>query len=201
MRLIVATANLDKFREIKFLLKGLKIPLVSLKELRRHFCPQENSKTFLGNAIKKTIGVSRVYKNDLVVGEDSGLVVEYLGQKPGVYSRRYADKNSTYYENNLKLLRELEDVPFKKRRAYFICTLVLMRNGRLLKRIEGRLYGYIHTRAEGKNGFGYDPVFYLPAYKKTVAQLSFKEKNKISHRARAFLKLRQYLKEIQNDCR
>jgi XTP/dITP diphosphohydrolase len=134
-----------------------------------------------------------MHKNDLVVGEDSGLSVEYLGGRPGVFSKRYSGKNWTYHKNNLKILKELSGLPREKRKAHFICSLVLMKDGKVIKKIEGRLNGLIHNKIKGKGGFGYDPIFYLPKYKKTVAQLPLTEKNKISHRAQAFRRLKEYL--------
>ncbi|MCM8788121.1 MAG: RdgB/HAM1 family non-canonical purine NTP pyrophosphatase [Candidatus Omnitrophica bacterium] len=198
MRLIIATKNLDKFREIKQILSGIKIPVLSLNDITKTINIKETGKTFFENAFKKAYFLSKVYQNDLVVGEDSGLVVHYLGGKPGVYSKRYSGKNYTYHKNNLKILKQLKDVEYKKRKAYFVCVLVLLKNGKLLKKYEGRLYGYIAREAKGSLGFGYDPIFYLPKYKKTVAQLSPKQKNKISHRAKAFLKLKNHLNQYVN---
>ncbi|MDP2923507.1 MAG: RdgB/HAM1 family non-canonical purine NTP pyrophosphatase [Candidatus Omnitrophota bacterium] len=193
MRLIIATQNPGKLREIKHLLKGVKFSIVSLNELGRKFNIKENEKTFFENAVKKTLPISKAYKDNLVAGEDSGLVVDYLGGKPGVFSKRYSGKKWTYHKNNLKILKELEGVERKKRKAHFICYLVLIKNGKIIKKIEGQLNGFIHNEIKGKGGFGYDPIFYLPKYKKTVAELPLSEKNKISHRALAFLKLKQYL--------
>lgn len=174
-------------------MKGIKMPVISLCELDRTFLIKENGRTFLENALKKTRPVSQAYKDELVAGEDSGLEVDYLKGKPGIYSKRYSGKNSTYKKNNIKLLTELQGVRKKDRKACFYCCLVLLRNGKLVKNFEGRLRGSISEKPAGENGFGYDPVFYLPACKKTVAQLSVREKNKISHRARAFFKLKTYL--------
>lgn len=193
MRLIVATKNTAKLREIRDILKGVDIPIVCLADLERRLRIVENGRTFLENAIKKTKPVSLAYCEDLVVGEDSGLSVDYLGGRPGVYSKRYSGKNWTYEKNNLKILKELAGVEWKKRKAHFICCLVLMRAGKLVKSIEGRLNGFIAREPQGSNGFGYDPIFYLPSYRKTVAQLPLAVKNKISHRSQAFRKLKQYL--------
>ena len=196
MRLIVATRNKGKLREIKEILRGLDMRIVSLVDLKRRFRIVENGKTFKENAAKKAIPVSRVYKDDYVLGEDSGLVVKCLGGLPGVYSKRYAGKSGIASKNNSKLLKELSGLPASKRSAYFCCDLVIARAGKPIKRFEGRLNGCIHNEAKGTNGFGYDPVFYLPKYKKTVAQLPLATKNKISHRAKAFQKLKVYLKTL-----
>jgi len=197
MRLIIATENEGKLKEIKHLLKGVKLPIVSLCELDRKFHIKENGKTFFENAVKKTKPVSLAYKDDLVAGEDSGLEVSYLKGAPGVYSKRYSGNNWTYEKNNLKILKELEDIPHKKRKASFHCCLVLFRAGKLIKKIDGRLNGYISKEAKGVNGFGYDPIFYIPIYKKTIAQLPLKVKNRLSHRAIAFSKLKKYLRIIE----
>ena len=196
MRLIVATQNNSKLKEIQHILSGVRMKIVSLNDLDRKFNIKENGKTFFENAVKKTLPVSKVYKDDLVVGEDSGLEVKYLDDAPGIYSKRYSGKNWTYEKNNQKILKELEGVARKKRNASFHCCLVLLRAGRLIKRIDGRLIGYISNEPKGTQGFGYDPIFYLPKYKKTIAQLPSLVKNKISHRAIAFCKLKTYLKNI-----
>jgi XTP/dITP diphosphohydrolase len=193
MRLIVATRNSSKLKEIRQILKGIKMPIVSLVDLDKKFRLIENGKTFQANAYKKALPVSKVYKSDYVLGEDSGIEVDCLKGAPGIYSKRYSGPRATYLTNNRKLLKALEDVSQNKRRACFRCCLALAWSGRKVRIFEGRLKGVIAKQAKGKNGFGYDPVMYLPKYKKTVAQLSLKEKNKISHRAQAFNKLKQYL--------
>lgn len=192
MRLIIATQNQGKLKEIQFLLKGIKIPIISLNQLDKKFVIRENGRTFSQNAFKKTLAVSRFYKDDLVVGEDSGLEVTCLCGAPGVYSKRYAGKNATDEKNNHKLLSALEGIKQKKRKACFRCVIALTQKGKLLQEFDGCLQGYISQEMCGKNGFGYDPLFYLPQYKKTTAQLSLRQKNKISHRALAFNKLKVY---------
>jgi len=199
MRLIIATKNRNKLKEIKKILKGLNIELLCLADLRPNLRIKEDGKTFFDNALKKAKAVSKIYKDTLVLGEDSGIEVEYLGGKPGVLSKRFSGKNSNDHKNNFKLLKLLKNVPFKKRKAQFRCTIALTKNKKLIAKFEGKLCGYINDKAVGKNGFGYDPVFYLPRYKKTVAQLPLREKNKISHRAKAFYKLKKFLaKYIKN---
>jgi len=197
MRLIIATENEGKLREIKHLLRGVKISIVSLAKLDKKFHIKENGKTFFENAVKKTKPVSNFYKDDLVAGEDSGLEVNFLKGQPGVYSKRYSGKNWTYEKNNLKILKELEGVPAKKRKASFHCCLVLFKAGKLIKKIDGRLNGYISKDSRGVNGFGYDPIFYIPIYNKTIAQLPLNVKNRISHRGIAFLKLKKCLLLMQ----
>lgn len=199
MRLIVATKNKDKFKEIKDILKGLRLQILSLNDLNTNIKIKEDGNTYFENALKKAVAVSKIFKKDLVVADDSGLEVEFLGNKPGVFSKRYAGENASYYENNLKLLKELEGVERKKRKAVFKCVVVLVKNQKLIKKFEGQLKGFISEKMMGKKGFGYDPIFYLPRYKKTVAQIPLREKNKISHRAKAFLALKKYLAKFLNN--
>ena len=193
MRLIIATRNKGKLREIKHILDGRNLQIVFLSQLKKNFRIKEDGVTFLENALKKAMSVSRAYPDDLVAGEDSGLEVEYLGGKPGIFSKRYSGKGATDLKNNLKLLRKLKKVEKKKRRARFLCVIALAKNGKLIK---DKIEGIINKEMKGESGFGYDPVFYLPHYKKTVAQFPLSKKNKISHRARAFRKLRNYLNKI-----
>jgi XTP/dITP diphosphohydrolase len=193
MRLVVATQNQGKLKEIKEVLKGIELEVVSLNELTKKFRIRETGKTFLENAIKKTLPVSKFYSDDFIVGEDSGIEVSFLNNKPGVYSKRYSGRNSTDLKNNQRILQEMQEANGCQRNCRFRCVLVLMQAGKLLQAFEGTLQGLINREIAGNNGFGYDPIFYLPAYQKTVAQLSLREKNKISHRAYAFKQLRRYL--------
>lgn len=193
MRLIIATKNKGKMKEIRHLLEGAGMPIISLDDLDNKFVIRENGKTFLENALKKTIPISRIYKDDFVAGEDSGLEVNYLGAKPGVYSKRYSGRNADDLKNNRKLLRELEGVSKEKRKACFCCCIALVKDCKLVKTFNGKLKGIISEEIKGGGGFGYDPVFYLPKYKKTAAELSLEGKNEISHRAKAFRKLKDYV--------
>lgn len=193
MRLIAATKNKGKLREIKKLLKGLKLEIVSLNEVAPRMRIKENGKTFFENALIKAKRVSKHFPQDFVAGEDSGLEVNILGNRPGIYSKRYAGKHATDLKNNLKLLKELEGAPKRRRRARFRCIIALVKEKKLIRKFEGILTGFIYHEIKGKGGFGYDPVMYVPFYKKTVAQLPLSAKNKISHRAKAFQKLNKYL--------
>ncbi len=193
MRLIIATKNRNKLKEIKKILKGLNIKILCLADLKPDLKIKESGKTFFENALKKARCVSKMFNCDLIVGEDSGIEVKYLKNKPGVFSRRYAGNIATDYENNIKLLKQLKNVPKDKRKARFRCVTVLVKKGELIKTFEGKVEGYINNKLVGKKGFGYDSLFYLPSYKKTIAQLSLAQKNKISHRAKVFYKLKKFL--------
>lgn len=201
MRLIIATQNNSKLKEIKAILKGVDLEIISLAQLEDKFYIKENGKNFIENAFKKALPVSKKYPQDLVIGEDSGLEVKYLDNQPGIYSKRYSGRKATDLKNNIKLLKALEGIKKAKRKARFCCTLAVAQNGKLIKEIDGYLLGLIHDKLEGKNGFGYDPVFYLAKYKKTVAQMPSKIKNKISHRAKAFNELKRFLllKVVKSD--
>lgn len=194
-RLIVATYNQGKLREIKELLKELNLDILSLNDLSREKIKIiEDGKSFFDNAYKKAKISAALYKDTLVVGEDSGLEVDFLSGRPGVFSQRYAGENARDEDNNKKLLKELEGVPFEHRTARYRCVTVLMKNNSLLETFEGIFEGYIAFSPRGNGGFGYDPLFYLPEYDKTVAELSLDEKNKLSHRAQAFIKMKKFLR-------
>lgn len=195
MRLIIATKNQGKLREIKAILKGVKIKVVSLQQLRRQFRIREDGKTFTDNAIKKAMAVSRYYRNDYIAADDSGLEVEYLGGKPGVFSKRYAGRDATDLKNNRKLLHQLKGTKKSRRAAHFRCCVALVKDSKVIKIFEGKISGLISEEMKGANGFGYDPLFYLCRYQKTVAQLPLSHKNKISHRSKSFNKLKKYLKK------
>ena len=193
MRLIIATKNKGKFREIKKILRGFKIKIVFLGELNENIKITEDGNSFLENAKKKAMAVSKKYPFDLVAGEDSGLEVRCLDNKPGIFSKRYSGKGSTDFKNNLKLLKELKGIERKERRAMFRCVIALVCGENIVKKFEGKVSGYISDEPAGTGGFGYDPVFYLSSYKKTMSQMPLKKKNEISHRAKAFRKLEKYL--------
>lgn len=195
MRIIIATKNKSKVEEIKKILLGISFEILSLSDLSEKFTIVEDGKTFWENAQKKSLPISKVYKNDYVIGEDSGLEVDYLGGEPGIYSARYSGTDATDLKNNLKLLKLLEGISWEKRKARFICCLSLAIDGKEKARFKGELEGFINNKLEGTNGFGYDPLFYLSELNKTTAQLSADQKNQISHRAKAFFQLKSFLME------
>ena len=183
-KLALGTKNKDKLREIKALLAGTKIEVLSLADFPE--CPEvvENKKTFAANAEKKARQYSK-YTKALTLADDSGLMVSYLKGKPGVYSARFAGPGCTYHDNNRKLLRLLKKVPVSKRRAKFVCVMSIYDNGRRVNTVRGECQGKIAAEERGKHGFGYDPVFIPKGFQKTFAELSPKTKNQISHRAKA----------------
>ncbi|OGC79296.1 MAG: non-canonical purine NTP pyrophosphatase, RdgB/HAM1 family [candidate division Zixibacteria bacterium RBG_16_40_9] len=198
MKLVLATQNKDKVREIKNFLSGLKIQILTLDDSQNNFKIKETGKTLEENAILKADAVYKLTKLP-TLADDSGLEVQYLKGKPGVRSSRFAGEKATYSDNNLKLLKLLKGVPVKQRKAQFRCVMALKVSENKIKLLEGKVSGYIATELKGKNGFGYDPLFYIPKLKKTFAQLSLKQKNKLSHRAKALQKVKKYLQSIIKD--
>ena len=153
---------------------------------------EEDGKTFTENALKKARFYS-TYFDQLTLADDSGLEVETLQGKPGIHSARYAGKRASSQENNRKLLKEMEGIPPSKRGARFKCVMALVSPDGKEAVTEGVCRGRLGFKEVGKRGFGYDPLFILPDYGKTMAQLSIEEKNRISHRGRALGKLRKLL--------
>lgn len=193
MELIVATRNQDKLKEIKTLLKGLPIKVISLNAFKGIPGIIEDRKTLEGNAKKKAVQVSRFLKR-LAVADDSGLEVDALKGRPGVYSARFSGRGATYTSNNSKVLRLLRDVPASKRKACFRCVIAVADRGRLVGIAEGRCKGRIGFEPKGRAGFGYDPIFIPNGYKKTFAEIGIRNKNKISHRSKALIKAEKFIR-------
>ena len=181
--LVVGSHNQDKLREIRSLLKGVRVRVLSMDDFPG--CPEavEDGKTFAANARKKARFYSR-FAGALTLADDSGLMVNHLNGKPGVYSARFAGKDCTYRDNNRKLLRLLQKVRGAKRAAKFVCVMALYDKGRPVGTVRGECPGRISFEEKGKNGFGYDPVFIPHGFSKTFAELG-PRKNRISHRAKA----------------
>lgn len=197
MELWLATGNKGKAQEFKRLLKDLPIELKTQDELPVYSSPEETGKTFLENArIKAKALKSVVAENAWVVADDSGLCVDGLGGLPGIYSARYAGEKATYAENNAKLLKMMQIRGVRDRKAHFECTLVLINPDRQEFDFSGQLHGTIAQKAQGTNGFGYDPVFVPDGETKTFAELTDAQKNSISHRFLATQKLVEHLKAV-----
>jgi XTP/dITP diphosphohydrolase len=189
---MIATRNKGKVREIRRALKGLGLQIYSLNDFRDAPEIEEDGESFTENALKKARFYSK-YFGILTLADDSGLEVDRLRGLPGIYSARYAGEKASNRENNQKLLREMEQIPISKRGARFRCTLALVSQDRREAVAEGTCRGRIGFNEVGKRGFGYDPLFILPRNRKTMAQLSLKEKNRISHRGKALKKLRKMI--------
>lgn len=192
-KLLVASANQGKIREIKNYLENLNninLEIIGLDEFPGLPEVEEDGDSFRANALKKAR--ARAEQTGLLtLAEDSGLSVDYLGGEPGIYSARYAGEGATDEENNQKLLEKLKNVPEEKRKASFICVMALVDpdSGEEIV-VEGRCDGIIQLSPKGENGFGYDPIFYLPEFRKTMAEIPLELKNQISHRAAALQKMK-----------
>ncbi len=190
--MIVATRNKGKIREIREALKGLGLRVYSLNDFPDVPEIEEDGKSFFENALKKARFYSK-YFGKLTIADDSGLEVDGLKGRPGIYSARYAGEGASSQENNRKLLREMQGLPLSKRGAQFKCVIAVVSHGGKEALAEGSCKGTIGFEEKGKKGFGYDPLFILPKYGKTMAQLSLEEKNEMSHRGKALRKIRKII--------
>jgi XTP/dITP diphosphohydrolase len=202
--ILIATTNLGKVREIEPMLKDLGfLEIKTLKDFSPIPPPEEKGSTFLENALEKASYYAKNF-NILTLADDSGLEVEVLSGAPGIHSSRFAGDKATDEENIKKLLRLLEGVPFEKRKARFVCVIVVYHPSGKWIYAEGEWQGYIAEEPRGTQGFGYDPVFLVPEYnlERTAAELSKEEKNRISHRAKAIRaiipKLKEFLEKIED---
>jgi XTP/dITP diphosphohydrolase len=193
--IIIATKNAGKVKEFQTLFAEKEVEVKSLLDFENAPDVEETGETFAENAILKAETISN-YLNKVVIADDSGLVVDALDGKPGVYSARYAGEHKNDEENIAKVLEELKGVPFEKRTARFHCALAVSIPCQRTVVVEGTCEGYIAGAPTGTNGFGYDPIFYVPEKQKTMAELSKEEKNKISHRANALKKLEKIWDEL-----
>ncbi len=201
--LIVATKNQGKLREIKELLKELPLEIVSLADYPDLPEIVEDGKTFRANALKKAVTISR-HTRTLVLGEDSGLEVEALGFKPGIYSARFAGEHADDQKNNRKLLEVLKKIPFKKRGARYRCVAALTDGENVIGTVFGCCEGHIALKPRGHNGFGYDPLFVVPEFHKTFGELPPEVKERLSHRGQAMKKMKKllesYLQVLNQEC-
>lgn len=189
--LVISTKNEGKLREFKQMLGKLPYRILSLADFLG-IGIIENGRSFDENALIKAKAVAQ-NTGFIALGDDSGLEVEALGGKPGIYTARYAGEGARDEDNIRKLLSEMENVPWEKRRARFVCSLALVFPEGKIFIERGFCKGIIATKPGGEHGFGYDPVFYLPEYGKTMAELPDRDKNRISHRARAVEKIKKHL--------
>jgi len=194
-KLIVATRNQGKVKEIKKLIGEVPLQILSLNEITGIPPVEEDRDTFEGNALKKAEIVSR-YTGEAVLADDSGLEVDVLGGRPGVYSARFAGENASDAGNNARLLKEMEGIEDQRRTARFRCVMVLVFPEKKTVTVEGTCEGYITRQPRGSGGFGYDPVFFYPPLHCTLASLSSQEKNRISHRGEALSKVKQLIEAL-----
>lgn len=192
--IVLATRNKDKISEIQKVLGNLSVRIHTFRGMRDLPIVKEDGRSLYENALKKAKVISSWTKK-LTLADDTGLEVDFLAKKPGVFSARFSGEDATYEENNEKLLRLLSGVPREKRKALFRCVMVISFPDERIERFEGFLDGEITTSARGKHGFGYDPVFFASELKKTLAELNLEEKNKISHRGKALRKVYKFLED------
>ena len=197
--IVFATTNPGKVRELQHFFTNHSYKILSLNDFfEKDNLPDvlETGSTFAENAAIKARAYFEMLKLP-VIADDSGLVVPALNGEPGIYSARYAGENANDRENNKKLLSKLDGISKEQRRAYFVCELVLIDN-KLEKLFSGQTWGEIIEQERGNNGFGYDPLFYLPELKKTFAELELQEKSRYSHRGKALRSLVDFLQQKKN---
>lgn len=197
-RIILASNNMKKIKELKEILKGGSYEVYSLKDMNIDIEVEEDGVTFEENAEKKA---TEIYKylldkgesNFIVLSDDSGLEVDCLNGEPGVYSARYAGEHGNDYKNNLKLLQEMKDFKGDERSARFVCVIAVVFEDGTVKTVRGEVEGYIMEELKTKDGFGYDPLFFYKGFNKTFGEATPEEKNEISHRGNALKKLKDIL--------
>lgn len=203
MKIIAATGNRDKVKEIKEILRDMAAEVVTMGEAGLFAEPEENGTTFLENAVIKAEAVAKKaaeserYRDAIVIADDSGLVIDALGGEPGIYSARYLGHDTSYREKNANLIERLAGVPEEERSARFVCAIAAVCPGGRVLTAQAAMEGQIGYEERGENGFGYDPIFYLPEFKQSSAELTMEEKNRISHRGKALRLMREKLAEMR----
>ena len=196
-RIIFATGNAGKMKEIRMIMADTGVEVVSMKEAGIAPDIEENGTTYEENALIKARAVAAC-TDDIVLADDSGLEIDYLDGEPGVYSARYLGEDTSYRIKNATLIQRLEGVPDEERTARFVCAIAaVLPDGRELTTraaVEGRI-GY---EEKGEHGFGYDPIFYVPKFHKTTAELTEEEKNQVSHRGQALQRMKEELKKYES---
>lgn len=196
-KIVFATGNQGKLREVKKILADLNVDIVSMKEEGIQIDVDENGTTFAENAQIKATAIG-AHTDAIVLADDSGLVIDALNGEPGIYSARYLGEDTSYRIKNQNLIDRLEGVPDEKRIARFVCAIAAALPDGTVLHTEGTIEGIIGYEERGENGFGYDPIFYVPKLGKTTAELTDDEKNAISHRGSALEKMKVLLREYIN---
>lgn len=200
-RIIFATGNEHKMIEIRMILAELGLDVLSQKEAGIQADVIEDGNTFEENAMIKAAEIAKIaaakegLENSIVLADDSGLEIDYLDKEPGIYSARYMGEDTSYDIKNTELLRRLEGVPDKERTARFVCAIAAVFPDDTREVVRGTMEGRIGYEIMGENGFGYDPIFYLPRYGCTSAQLPPEKKNELSHRGEGLRKMRKIIEE------
>ncbi len=194
--IIVATQNKGKVKEIKEMLADLQVEVKTMGEAGIDIDIEESGTTFEANAIIKAEAIAAIKPEAIVIADDSGLEIDCLNKEPGVYSARYLGKDTSYEIKNQIILEKLQTVPREERTARYICSIAMSRKNEPTITTTGILEGYIGYEAQGTNGFGYDPIFYVEELDISTAMLSMEEKNKMSHRAKALEAMKKELLKV-----
>ncbi len=194
MTLLVATTNRGKLLELQQLLAPLALDVIALDQLEDPPIVEEDGETFAENAIKKAVTLAR-FSGYPTLADDSGLCVDVLAGEPGVLSARYAGVQGDDKANNARLIQELQQIPLRRRTAHFHCSIALAWPDGRYSTVAGQIDGFIINEERGTHGFGYDPLFLVPEYGKTMAELPSDMKNRISHRGRALQQLLPLIQE------
>lgn len=192
-RIVFATGNENKMKEIRMILADLNMEILSMKEAGVDIDIVEDGMSFEENAEIKARAVSRVLTNDIVLADDSGLEIDYLDKAPGIYSARFAGEDTSYDIKNRIFLDRLEGVPDEERTARFVCAVAAVFPDGTSETVRETIEGEIAHEITGDNGFGYDPIFYVPEYGCTTAEMTAEQKNELSHRGKALRSMKKIL--------
>ena len=192
-KVVFATSNEGKMKEVRAILEDLGMEVLSMKEAGIHVDVVEDGTTFEENAVIKATEIQKVC-GEIVLADDSGLEIDYLNKEPGIYSARYMGEDTSYRIKNRNLIDRLEGVEDEKRTARFVCAIAAAFPDGTVEVTRGTIEGRIGYEESGENGFGYDPIFYVPEYGCTTAQLSPEQKNEVSHRGKALRKMKEIMK-------
>lgn len=193
-KIIFATGNAGKMKEVREILKDLNVEVLSMKEAGIQADVEENGKTFQENAVIKAREIMKI-SGEVVLADDSGLEIDYLNREPGVYSARYMGEDTPYSVKNANLISRLEGVPEEKRTARFVCAIAAVLPGGRELTTRATIEGRIGYEEKGENGFGYDPIFYVPEFGCTTAELTGEQKNQVSHRGKALEAMKEILRK------
>lgn len=195
-RIVFATGNAGKIKEIRAIMADAGLEVISMKDAGIRIDIEENGKTYEENALIKARAVAACTE-DIVMADDSGLEIDYLNREPGVYSARYLGEDTPYSVKNANLISRLEGVPEEKRTARFVCAIAAVLPGGRELTTRATIEGRIDYEEKGQGGFGYDPIFYVPEFGKTTAELTEEEKNQVSHRGKALRLMKEELKKYE----
>ena len=194
-KIVFATGNENKMVEIRMILADLGMPILSMKEAGIQVDVVEDGTTFEENALIKATEIAKHTENCIVLADDSGLEIDYLNKEPGIYSARYAGEHTSYDIKNNLLLERLAGVPDEKRTARFVCAVAAAFPDGTTEVVRGTIEGIIGHKIAGENGFGYDPIFYVPEYGCTTAEMDPEKKNELSHRGNALRAMRTIMEK------